>query len=294
MAIDLEAIRKRVQELSGQRKVSSVQLWKPNAGEYKVRGIPWKPNQIVEGMPFIERRFYYLGDNPRILAPQQGKPDPINDLIRKLYSTKSPEDREMAKKLQPKMTAYMAIIVRGEEEKGVQVWGFNKFIYQRLLGFFTTEDIGDFLDPNDGFDLDVKITPSPKRFNNKPVFDTTIDAARRSSKLHADPATAKKWLDSVPNVDDMFQQKTEKEIEQMLNAWLTGSPPEPAGHSDGTAKGGLGGKDELDRLVEDVRGDADGKQPAARKQKKDDAAGAAAKTTLDDAFDELMEEGDGD
>ena len=131
MAVDLEAIRRRVQELSGQRRTSSVQLWKPEKGEYKVRALPWK--STPDGMPFIERKFYYLGENPRFLAPSQfGKPDPVNDLIRKLYSTKNPDDRELAKKLQPKMTAYMAIVVRGQEDKGIQVWGFNKFIYQRV------------------------------------------------------------------------------------------------------------------------------------------------------------------
>ena len=122
MAVDLEAIRKRVQELSGQRRTSSVQLWKPAPGEYKVRALPWKSSQLVDGMPFIERRFYYLGDMPRIVAPPVGAPDPINALIRKLYSTRDSNDREMAKKLQPKMTAYMPIVERGAEDKNVQVW----------------------------------------------------------------------------------------------------------------------------------------------------------------------------
>ena len=81
MAIDLEAIRKRVMELSGQGKNSRVQLWKPTPGQHKIRGVPWK--NTVDGMPFRELRFYYIGEQPRILAPSQfGKPDPVNDLIR--------------------------------------------------------------------------------------------------------------------------------------------------------------------------------------------------------------------
>jgi hypothetical protein len=42
MAIDLEAIRKRVAQLSGGYKNSAIQLWKPGVGEYKVRGLAWK------------------------------------------------------------------------------------------------------------------------------------------------------------------------------------------------------------------------------------------------------------
>ena len=300
MAVDLEAIRKRVQELSGQRRTSSVQLWKPEPGEYKVRGVPWK--STPDGMPFIERRFYYLGNSPRILAPAQfGKPDPINDLIRKLYSTKSADDRELAKKLQPKMTAYMAVIVRGQEEKGVQVWSFNKFIYQRLLGFFTDEEVGDILDPMEGFDLKVTIKPSGKKFNGKDVMDTVIDASRRPSKLHDDPEVAKKWLDGVPNIDDMYPQKTTAEIEQMLNTWLAGGAGDDASSDEGTGRGEKP-KDELDKLVDEVKSEvkaqpakaAEAKAAATPKRPKKaaevdlDEQAPAVKQSLDDAFADLM------
>ena len=307
MAIDLAAIRKRVQELNGQRRTSSVQLWKPDAGEYKVRGVPWK--STPDGMPFIERRFYYLGDSPRILAPTQfGKPDPINDLIRKLYSTRSPDDRELAKKLQPKMTAYMAIIVRGQEDKGVQVWSFNKFIYQRLLGFFTDEEVGDILDPMDGFDLKVIIKPSGKKFNGKDVMDTVVDASRRPSKLHEDPEVAKKWLDNIPNIDDMYQQKTTAEIEQALNNWLAGdgSGDDPV-VDEGTGRG-LKPQDELEKLVNEVKSEvktapkAEASKPAPTPKKQPPKKAAsdvdleepapAVKQSLDDAFADLMSDSD--
>lgn len=305
MAVDLAAIRKRVQELSGQRRTSSVQLWKPEPGEYKVRGIPWK--STPDGMPFIERRFYYLGDAPRILAPSQfGKPDPVNDLIRKLYSSGSPDDRGLAKKLQPKMVAYMSIIVRGQEDKGPLVWGFNKFIYQRLLSFFTEEDVGDFLDPNDGFDLKVNITPSPKKFNGRTMMDTVIDAARKSTKLSESAEQAKKWLDGVPNIDDMYQQKTASEIEQVLNTWLAGGASSDTPSDEGTARGERP-KDELDKLVDEVKSETKAqpaaskpveqpaekpKKPASKKAADVDVDDStpAPKTSLDDAFDELMED----
>lgn len=305
MAVDLAAIRKRVQELSGQRRTSSVQLWKPEAGEYRVRGIPWK--STPDGMPFIERRFYYLGDAPRILAPSQfGKPDPVNDLIRKLYSSGSQDDRALAKKLQPKMVAYMSIIVRGQEDKGPLVWGFNKFIYQRLLSFFTEEDVGDFLDPNDGFDLKVNITPSPKKFNGRTVMDTVVDAARKSTKLSENAEQAKKWLDGVPNIDDMYQQKTAAEIEQVLNTWLAGGATSEAPSDEGTGRGNERAKDELDKLVDEVKSEtkpqAAASKPVEQAEKPKKAATVskkapevdvddstpAPKTSLDEAFDDLM------
>lgn len=297
MAVDLEAIRKRVQELSGQSRNSKVQLWKPAQGEYKVRGVPWK--NTPDGMPFIERKFYYIGDNMRFLAPSQfSKPDPVNDLIRKLYSSGTPDDRQLAKQLYAKMTAYMAVIVRGQEDKGVQVWSFNPFIYQRLLSFFTDEEVGDILDPSEGFDLKVTITPSKKVFNGKAVMDTVVDASRRPSKLSDDAEQAKKWIDGVPNIDDMYPQKSTAEIEQILNTWLaSGGGLDDGKKDEGTPRGAEKPKDELDKLVDEVKAEvkapaAVATAPVAAKSKKakdvDLDEAAAPKQSLDDAFDELM------
>ena len=258
MAIDLEGIRKRIAELNGQRGFSNIQLWKPAVGDYKVRVIPWKATP--DGMPFRELKFYYLGETPRFLAPHQfGKPDPVNDLAKKLFSTKDPNDRELAKKLMPKMVTYAPIIVRGEESKNVQVWSFNRFVYARLLSFFTdTEtnpDLTDYMDPLEGIDLRVNVKPSGKKFNGKDVFDTTIDLGRRQTKLHDDPEVAKKWLDGVPNLDSMFPLKTKEEVEKLLNAYLSGGETT----DEGTQRGGqqVTVPDELDRIASEVKSSKD-------------------------------------
>lgn len=309
MAVDLEAIRKKVAELSGQRRNSSVQLWKPEPGKHKVRGIPWKTT--VDGVPFKELQFYYLGDNPRFLSPSQfGKPDPIRDLIRKLYSSGSPDDRQLAKKLHPKMMAYMAIIDRAHEEKGVQVWSFNKFIYQRLMGFFLQEDVGDFLDPLEGYDLEVDIKPSGKKFNGRDVMDTVVDVARKPSRLHSDVEKAKKLIDSVPEIGDMYPQKTTEEVEKLLNSWLSGAPTDQP-VTDGSSRGNKP-QDELDKLVSEVRAEvktetkvteARKPEPAATASEKgkrltkkvdldDEPAATVKKQTLDEAFADLDNEDD--
>jgi len=278
MAIDLEAIRRRVAELSGVKKTSSVQLWKPNLGEHKIRCLPWKNS--ADGQPFAERWFYYIGDNAGILAPNQfGKPDPINDLIRKLYSSGKPDDRVLAKKLQPKMRCYAPVIVRGEEDKGVHVWAFGKLVYQRMLGFFLDEEVGDILSPTEGFDLKVSITKQPgKQFN-----DTTVDPARKSTPLHSDSAMAQKWLDNIPNIDDMYRLKSTQEIEAVLNNWLSGGGSEPS--QEGGSTRGAEPVDELENLVAEVKQSPD-KKPAAKKSEKSEAK----KQSLDDAFADLIGE----
>ena len=279
MAIDLEAIRKRVAELSGVKKTSSIQLWKPSLGEHKVRCLPWKNSP--DGQPFAERWFYYIGENAGILAPNQfGKPDPINDLIRKLYSSGKPDDRVLAKKLQPKMRCYAPVVVRGEEDKGVQVWAFGKLVYQRMLGFFLDEEVGDILSPTEGFDLKVSITKQPgKQFN-----DTTVDPARRPSKLHEDSKQVESWLNSIPNLDDMYRLKSTQEIEAVLNNWLNGGTTEDT--STLSTSRGPTPVDALDDLVAEVKANA----PEKTKKKKsdDETSTSTKKQSLDDAFADLM------
>jgi hypothetical protein len=277
MAIDLEAIKRRVAELSGVKKTSSVQLWKPSLGEHKIRCLPWK--NAPDGQPFMERWFYYIGENAGILAPNQfGKPDPINELIRKLYSSGKPDDRVLAKKLQPKMRCYAPVIVRGEEEKGVQIWSFGKLVYQRMLGFFLDEEVGDILSPTEGFDLKVSITKQPgKQFN-----DTTVDPARRPTKLHEDSKVVEQWLNSIPNLDDMYRLKSTQEIETVLNNWLSGGTAEEVS-TDPTTRGSAP-TDALDDLVAEVKAAA----PEKKKAKKSEEDAPIKKQSLDDAFADLM------
>jgi hypothetical protein len=227
----------------------------------------------------MERWFYYIGENAGILAPNQfGKPDPINDLIRKLYSSGKPDDRVLAKKLAPKMRCYAPVIVRGEEDKGVQVWAFGKLVYQRMLGFFLDEEVGDILSPTEGFDLKVSITKQPgKQFN-----DTTVDPARKPTLLHADSATSQKWLESIPNLDDMYRLKTTQEIETVLNNWLNGGS-EPV--QEGGTSRGADPVDELDNLVSEVKNSSPEKKVAKKAEKPE-----AKKQSLDDAFADLIGE----
>ena len=275
MAVDLEAIRRRMAELSGVKKTSNVQLWKPGVGEYKIRCLPWKT--AAEGQPFIERWFYYIGNNAGILAPKQfGKPDPIDDLIRKLYNSGKPDDRTLAKQLQSKMRAYAPVIVRGQEDKGPMVWSFGKIVYQRLLSFFIDEDYGDILDPNEGFDLKVTITQPP----GKQFQDTVVDCKGRPTKIHDDPVTVKKWLDAVPNIDDMYRLKSREEIETVLNAWLNGDTT-PNVADEGTTRGPAINSNALDDLIDDVKSAA----PAAKAASE---PAPARKQTLDESFEDLM------
>ena len=217
MAIDLDAIRNKLNQLSGQNSRRNT-TWRPQEGEESnVRILSFPDN---DGQPFKERWFYYnIGNNPGLLAPYQfGKPDPIQELITKLRDDSSKESYELAKKLYPKMRCYAPVVVRGEEEKGVRIWAFGKTVYQTLLNIMLDEDYGDITDPKTGRDVKVVCTKPPGRM----WATTEVRPRGKQSSLSEDASKAKDWLGSIPSLDDMFTLKSYEELEKLVNDWLNG------------------------------------------------------------------------
>jgi len=227
MAIDFDAIRKKLGQLSGTNTRRNV-MWRPEEGEeHTVRLLSFKDN---DGQPFKERWFYYnIGNNPGLLAPKQfGKQDPIQDLINTLREDGSKESYELAKKLYPKMRCYAPVIVRGEEDKGVRLWSFGKTVYQSLLNIMLDEDYGDITCPSEGRDVKVVCTKPPGRM----WATTTVRPRGKASELSTDAGQIKEWVDNVPDLDQLYTLKPADELEKIVNDWLNGEDAD----SDGTTR----------------------------------------------------------
>ncbi len=217
MSIDFEAIRKKLDRLSGETR-NRTSKWKPTEGEeHIVRLLSFPDN---DGQPFRELWFYYgIGNNRGLLAPYQfNNPDPIQELITNLKDEGSKESYELCKKLYPKMRTYAPVIVRGEEDKGVQIWGFGKTVYQTLLGLMLDEDYGDITDPTTGRDIKVTCVKQPGR----KWAMTEVRPRGKQTKLSSDSSHAKQWLDSIPNLDDIYQEKSYDELSKIVNDWING------------------------------------------------------------------------
>jgi len=226
MAVNLEALQKKLNQLSGQNSRRS-SMWRPPEGEeVTVRIIAFPDN---DGQPFKERWFYYgVGNNPGLLTPNQfGKPDPIQELINKLRSDDTKESYELAKKLYPKMRSYAAVIVRGEEDKGVRLWAFGKTVYQELLKIMLDSDYGDITDVKEGFDVKVNCTKQP----GKLYAETSVRPRPKCTSLSDNNKQIKEWLGSIPEIDDIYTCKSYEELEKIINNWL--EDPED---SDGSSR----------------------------------------------------------
>lgn len=229
MAIDFDAIRKKLGQLSGTSSRRNA-MWRPEEGEeHTVRLLSFPKN---DGQPFKERWFYYnIGNNPGLLAPKQfGDPDPIQELINTLRDDGSKESYELAKKLYPKMRCYAPVIVRGEEDKGVRLWSFGKTVYQSLLNIMLDEDYGDITDPSEGRDVKVTCTKPPGRM----WATTTVRPRGKATALSTEASQIKEWTDSIPDLDEMYTCKSYEELEKIVNDWLNGEESEA---DAGTSRG---------------------------------------------------------
>tara|TARA_Y100001963_G_scaffold160093_1_gene267771 strand:- start:23226 stop:24011 length:786 start_codon:yes stop_codon:yes gene_type:complete len=259
MGIDFDAIKRKLDNLSGNTK-KYTSTWKPRVGEeHSVRLLSFPDN---EGQPFKELWFYYnIGSNPGLLAPYQFQnPDPIQELITKLRDEGSKESYELAKKLYPKMRTYAPVIVRGEEDKGVQIWGFGKTVYQSLLGIMLDEDYGDITDPVQGRDVKVLCSKQP----GKKWAMTEVRPRGKQSTLSDNPNQAKEWIDNIPSLDNMYQCKSYDELSKIVNDWL---------NNDETS---------------DYAPQANTSNQTGNSKKDDSSGSSEAYKSLDDAFADLM------
>ena len=218
MAIDFEALRKKLGQLSGTNSRRNM-LWRPQEGEEAtVRLLAFQDNE--DGLPFSERWFYYnIGNNPGLLAPYQfGNPDPIQELITTLRDEGTKESYELAKKLYPKARYYAPVVVRGEEEKGVRVWSFGKTVYQSLLNIMLDEDYGDITDPVDGRDVKVVCTKAPGR----QWATTEVRPRGKQSPLSADKKQSVTWTEAIPDITNLYEAKAYDALSKIINDWLNG------------------------------------------------------------------------
>jgi hypothetical protein len=222
MAINLDKMRSKLDHAEGKGKRASSVFWKPQDGEQTIRVLP-----MSDGDPFHEMWFHYnLGQNRGFLSPKKnfGEDDPLDSFVRKLFNDGTDDSVKMAKNLMARQRFFSPVIVRGEEEKGVRLWGYGKMAYKDLLSLVLNPDYGDITDPEVGTDLVLQYgKPAGASYPQ-----TNITPRRRSSALCDESLGGSKmsaeWLGSIPEFDEVFAEsrKTPAEVGQMLDEWLSG------------------------------------------------------------------------
>ena len=229
MALDMAKMKSKLQDLeSGGKSKQDNVWWRPQEGDQDIRIVPTE-----DGDPFKVYHFHYnLGEGARggVLCPkrQYGEHCPICEFASKLWQEGTDDSKKMAKNLFVRQRFFSPVVVRGEEEAGVRVWGYGKGIYEALLGYVLNPDYGDITDVDTGVDFTLTYT-LPK---TKGAFPQTgLVPKRKSSALAKSKSAVKEALDGVPNIEALFQKRSSAEVQAILEAFLDpeGGPMEAGG-----------------------------------------------------------------
>jgi len=217
MAIDLSKMKEKLSRSQGMNSKSSM-FWRPPEGESCIRIVP-----TPDGDPFKEFWFHYnVGKNPGFLSPKKnfGEADPLDDFVRKLFNEGTDDSIAMAKNLMARQRFFSPVIVRGEEDKGVRLWGYGKMAYQELLNLVLNPEYGDITDPDAGTDLVINYgKPAGAQFPQ-----TKITPRRRPSELCQEGAErCAEMLETIPAMDSLFEKKSHADVQKMLDEFLLGA-----------------------------------------------------------------------
>ena len=207
MSLDLNKIRERLTNLKSNGGKSS-QFWRPQEGETKVRIVP-----TADGDPFKDYYFHYnVGKNPGFLCPKRnyGEDCAVCDFATKLYKDGTTESIKEAKNLFVRQRFFTPVLVRGEEDEGVKVWGFGKMAYENLLSLVLNPEYGDITDVEAGTDLTIGYGKPPGT------------PRRKSSSLcdEMDPKRCAELLESIPDFESLFDRKSPQEVSALLNEFI--------------------------------------------------------------------------
>ena len=215
MGINLAKMKEKLDALENRGQKKSV-FWRPEDGEQTIRIVP-----TADGDPFKEYWFHYnLGKNAGFLSPKKnfGEEDPLNDFIRQLYKDGSEDSIKMAKNLSARQRFFAPVIVRGEEDQGVRLWGFGKTAYRELLGLVLNPEYGDITDVAEGTDLTIQYGKPP----GAQFPQTSITPRRKPSPLAESEAEISAFLDQIPDFTEVFERKTPQQVQNMLDEFLLG------------------------------------------------------------------------
>ena len=135
-----------------------------------------------------------------------------------MFKEGSDESIKMAKNLMARQRFFAPVMVRGEENEGVRLWGFGKTAYQELLNLVLNPDYGDITDVEEGTDLVLTYGKPP----GAQFPQTSITPRRRPSRLMETDEAVAHALDTVPEFESVFERKTPEQVQGMLDQFLLG------------------------------------------------------------------------
>lgn len=262
--VNIDKAKRTAQRL--QEEAQRFPLWIPPEGRSEIRFLPpWS----AEGDIGYESKWHWnIGPEHKALpCPQSiGKECPLCEFVRELRGRKDPR----AQNLYARKRIYYNIVVRSEEEKGVQVYASGVRVYENILSYLYDDEWGDITNIIDGRDMILERVGQGKE-------DTTYTLKPKAnpSPLHTDQEIVDKWVEGIHNLNEIIIYPEIEDVSKLvegLGAQSTSISP-------------VAEQKQIEHKGEDSNQDDASKQDKI-KQKKELAK------QLSDEINDLMKEGD--
>ncbi len=210
--LDQNKAKETKQRLQEEAQRNQLPMWKIPEGESRVRILP--PWSEAGDIAFECKSHWRIPPNDRMVncLTVINKECPICELVKELRSRGK---AEMASKFGAKKSIYYNVIIRGEEEKGVQIMRSGIQLYENILSYLYDEEYGDITDIDEGSDITIE--------RSGQGLDTSynIKISRKTSPLSPDESTSTKWINEMFLLDEILDFKPATELAQLV-ANITG------------------------------------------------------------------------
>jgi len=250
MSINMELMRKKLATLRGEGEREQSAWFRPDEGDQDIRIVP-----APDGDPLKEMYFHYnVGDHRGgIVCPKRnfGDPCPICEFASSLWkegvASNDEESKMLAKSLFVRARFFSPVVVRGREDEGIKIYGYGKRAYENLLGYILDPDYGDITDTLEGTDIALTYT-KPTTPGAYP--QTNLKMRRNTSSLLEDTEAIPALLDSMPDIDSLFERHTPEQINAILDEQLAGDGSAESRSKETTKYSS--GKNDVDRAFDEL------------------------------------------
>ena len=222
MAIDLEALRRKHEQLNGGGTTSNNsdflnKFYQIPEGSNAVRILPGKDD---------DHEFYAETKIHRVTSPDgtsknyhcrkvHGEPCPLCDLYYGLWKTGRKEDEDLARQIKPRARYYMNILDRDSGD--VKILSVGVILFKKIIAAMLDEDFGDITDLESGHDFKIV-----KEMEGQwPKYDQSAPRPK-SSPLGSKQETAAA-MDSLHDIHSLVKLEDYEEYKKVAAA-LAGVP----------------------------------------------------------------------
>jgi hypothetical protein len=201
--------KQRIQEES-QRNL--LPMWKIPEGITKIRILP--PWSEAGEVAYESASHWKIPPNDRMLNCLRviGKECPLCEMVTQLRRDAGADKalKQKANAFGAKKSIYYNIIVRGEEEKGVQIMRSGIKLYENILSYLYDADYGDVTSLEEGMDATLERTGQG--------LDTsyTIKFGPKQTPLHENEKLVQTWVNGMFDLDTIMEYKDALELEEAV------------------------------------------------------------------------------